>query len=1081
MDKVIQVIGEKAANVDEAIRYVGSAKLLHHVSMTRMQKQSSKFAKSQDPNDRLILEELVKKDEMLHRASGLLSFKSGQLLRAHQVKKAPLQDKELLASELTKDVVNSTAKIESKGHKRHQKVVEQDQHKLNEIKEEGGLTETVQLEGVDDGTGRVKYTSPKRKVRASIRETKSGKPVADQISKAHKTILTAEERMAKRQKQKAERLEKQAKSEKRPERGKPHFRPKIPDTPEIKKWQAEINKIRAERDTIDNKFKKGAKDQLKIRKEYDTLLKKIQDLEDGKLPIKKDKPVSSTEVEALKTEYKKKLKMAQKRMSQAEKDQIKIQQLSIKENDLLMKQINKISELDSPWLFPPDKGKGYKHPKIKEMEESIAKLEQVLKDRASRAELEEVILDKSKALTLKDVNDMDLRQLRTRAAALKKNMFTKGHDAAIEIYINGLLSSFKTIGFVNPIGNASAFVSTVIERAFAGATGDQIAMKESVELAWNFISGMPEAFQTFLSAMRTGTSDWNVKFDLTNPNERAISKEAFNLGGNLGKAVDFMGTVVNIPGKLLLSSDEAFKGLVIRGEQRALAWRKARNKFSTEDLKSPEVKVKIQKEFDDIVSDYSKHPDITEAARETAAKNSFTNDLPDKLVEDGRTGKTKPVPGLSKSFQNTLDRNRFLKVFIPFFRTPVNILNFTWERTPILQFANRNLLKELTSSDKAVKQLAMARVGTSFAITTAMFGMAMSGNFTGAPPRDRRLRKNMEQSMGGPHWHSVYLWGGWRKYDRFDPYGLLMSSSAAMATMAKNMINIKGQIDETGDPTGELEEKYNEVINATVVGVGEMIKDRHYIQGISEFISFLSGDNRGLTPSFKRLSTAYNPTIGFYSSIRRAATRGLEGEKPRKLQRGVGVKGEQNIFQELAEELELAHEEALRDVTPGYGTREPEKDLAGNIVAFPGLDGELDVISSLLNPAPKLTPSKSPLIQKLAELESTVEQPSSIKKVGNTVLTEKEKTFVIDTWTGLNKRIVEPLINTPAFKNYGAGIQKLLIETLIRKNKKAAKNLALVQFPRLKDGFVDFTINEAQKKLTENPTQGFQTLLNLGQ
>ena len=329
------------------------------------------------------------------------------------------------------------------------------------------------------------------------------------------------------------------------------------------------------------------------------------------------------------------------------------------------------------------------------MEESINRLEQVLKDRDSRKELEEVIVNKTKALTLKEVNDMDLRQLRTRAASLKKNAGQKIGDAGLEIYINGLLSSFKTFGVVNPLGNTSAFISTVIERAFAGATGDQIAMRESVELAWNFISGMPEAFQTFLSAMKTGTSDWNVKFDLTNPNERAISKEAFNVGGNLGKVVDFMGTVVNMPGKLLLSSDEAFKGLVIRGEQRALAWRKARNKFSTEDLKSPEVKAKIQKEFDEIVSDFSKHPDITEAAKETAAKTSFTNDLSDKMVEDGRTGKTKPVAGLSKSVQQTLDRHRFLKVFVPFFRTPVNILNFTWERTPLIQFANKNLRDEL--------------------------------------------------------------------------------------------------------------------------------------------------------------------------------------------------------------------------------------------------------------------------------------------------------------------------------------------------------------------------------------------------
>ena len=42
----------------------------------------------------------------------------------------------------------------------------------------------------------------------------------------------------------------------------------------------------------------------------------------------------------------------------------------------------------------------------------------------------------------------------------------------------------------------------------------------------------------------------------------------------------------------------------------------------------------------------------------------------------------------------------------------------------------------------------MARVGTSMGITTAMFGMALSGNFTGPPPRDRNLRLTMENQSG---------------------------------------------------------------------------------------------------------------------------------------------------------------------------------------------------------------------------------------------------------------------------------------------------------------------------------------------
>ena len=127
----------------------------------------------------------------------------------------------------------------------------------------------------------------------------------------------------------------------------------------------------------------------------------------------------------------------------------------------------------------------------------------------------------------------------------------------------------------------------------------------------------------------------------------------------------------------------------------------------------------------------------------------------------------------------------------------------------------------------------------------------------------------------------------------------------------------------------------------------------------------------------------------------------------------------------------------------------------------------------MFNPAAKLTPSKSPLIQKLAELESTVEQPSSIKKMGNVTLSDEEKTFVIDIWSQLNRQIVEPIIKTPFFNNSPAGIQKLILETLIRKNKDAAKKLALGTIERLRNGFLDFKIHDAKSKVTENPIQGF--------
>ena len=106
----------------------------------------------------------------------------------------------------------------------------------------------------------------------------------------------------------------------------------------------------------------------------------------------------------------------------------------------------------------------------------------------------------------------------------------------------------------------------------------------------------------------------------------------------------------------------------------------------------------------------------------------------------------------------------------------------------------------------------------------------------------------------------------------------------------------------------------------------------------------------------------------------------------------------------------------MKAVTPGYGDNLAQKNLIGETVFAPGTNNEFSLMSnlanSMANPVPKLKGSKSPLIQKLAQLESKVAQPSGIKKLGNVVLTNQEKSFIIDRWTELNKRILEPFVTS---------------------------------------------------------------------
>ena len=136
--------------------------------------------------------------------------------------------------------------------------------------------------------------------------------------------------------------------------------------------------------------------------------------------------------------------------------------------------------------------------------------------------------------------------------------------------------------------------------------------QEVITLGWNYIAGLPDFWRVMGKALRHGPGDPNFKVDYMNVRDRGISKEAFNLGGNLGKAVDYVGTAVNLPGKLLIATDEAFKSLIARAEQRALSYRKARNEFGLTG--SVDNKSAIQKRTQEILSDLSKHDDILEQA-----------------------------------------------------------------------------------------------------------------------------------------------------------------------------------------------------------------------------------------------------------------------------------------------------------------------------------------------------------------------------------------------------------------------------------------------------------------------------------
>ena len=147
-----------------------------------------------------------------------------------------------------------------------------------------------------------------------------------------------------------------------------------------------------------------------------------------------------------------------------------------------------------------------------------------------------------------------------------------------------------------------------------------------------------------------------------------------------------------------------------------------------------------------------------------------------------------------------------------------------WTISEVKAGANVDWFEDTVVPDapKAVRELAEAQVATSNVLWASTMALAFSGNFTGGPPRDPNLRKTLEADMGGPHWYSYRSDEGWVKYDRFDPIGVIIATSAHAAVMGKAAWNLHGQYQQ-GDPSDEIFEKYKEVLNAGVVSYSASI------------------------------------------------------------------------------------------------------------------------------------------------------------------------------------------------------------------------------------------------------------------
>jgi hypothetical protein len=584
-------------------------------------------------------------------------------------------------------------------------------------------------------------------------------------------------------------------------------------------------------------------------------------------------------------------------------------------------------------------------------------LSDVLKDLGGRAKAEEIID------ALKGIDDP------AKLSRYINDMRKPGAvDYALEYLYNAMLSNPATHA-ANLTGNALAQFWRAAETGVAGAigttrelmgsrtaiAGDRVYMGEEGARLWGMLQGAPEGLRAAWRAIKTETpSEGGQKLEIDRP--KAIP-------GPVGRAI-------RAPGTALMASDEFFKAIGYRASINAQAYRKA-----------AKAKLKGQ-EFTDEVSKLTQAPtkNMVKRASQEADYVTFTKEL-------GKGG---------KAVQNLLAAHPILKfVVAPFFRTPVNLLKYAGERTPLSLFSRevRDVLMGKKGAAARDEQFSKILLGT--AVMTATFMAADEGKLTGAGPSDPAERAMW--LMSGKQPYSVKIGDTYYSYARLEPFATLMGIAADAAEIS-NKLNV----DEAAN-IGTL----------LAYSAGQNVLNKTWTKGISDVVEVMQDPER-YGPNFVRQLVGRVVPAGVNQITRM--------DDPY-------LRDARNIL------------DGIRSKLPGLSDNiYPKRDIFGNAIKKDGAAGP-DIIS----PVFKSYVNADPVVKELTSLSIF---PSKLDRQIRTVeLNEKQ----YDDYQRIAGRLMRfqlnNLISTPGWESIPTGLRQDVLTKAISRSRESARTLMLMQYP----------------------------------
>lgn len=542
-------------------------------------------------------------------------------------------------------------------------------------------------------------------------------------------------------------------------------------------------------------------------------------------------------------------------------------------------------------------------------------------------------------------------------------------DKATELWYNFLLSGPRTHA-VNITSNFLTSMAQIPEHLAAAAIGAPRALLKGGDVDRVMFSETGSRIVGWMQGAREGLAQAYQTMKTGEPSDLASKVEAQTM-----KAISGVkGSLLRFPTRALMAEDELFKAMARRMEIHGLAVRNARK----EGLRG-------------------------QAARDRAAELAAnpTPEMLEQAAEYGRylTFQKKLGPG-GQSISNLTNTNRWLKLFIPFTRTPINLLKFAVERSPAAP-----LLKEWRDDFRAGgarRDLALGRAALGSGAAMMAVELARQGYLTGGGPADESARRMLEADGWQPY--SLRVGDAYYSYQRLDPFSTTFGLAADYVDLQSHMT-----------------EKQKEEVGALIAGsLMQNLSSKTWLSGMSNLGEAMGdwgryGDNFLASLAGSSVPAAMGQTAQALDPVAREAKGMMDRIRSRIPFASQGLPARRDVF---GDTIETANGGGLAAFSPVF-TRERQNDPTARELIDAGM---------LIG-----VPSRR------------VDDPDSVDPRKKIELTPEQYSFYAESSGQIAKPRLDELVRSPEWPTMPTEDRQKAVSDIMRESRKEARDMVMLQ------------------------------------